>query len=118
MWIKNTKSKIENFISMKMCKKCAECCKNYPLIRLSKNEINSLELFTGLHFGIPINSKGIAYEGYLLQFKENGDCFFLNENNGSYSCDVYEVRPEICKKYPSNPRQQEACALNREKLFS
>jgi len=118
MWIKNTKSKIENFISMKMCKKCAECCKNYPLIRISKNEINSLELLTGLHFGIPINSKGKEYEGYLLQFKENGDCFFLNENNGNYSCDVYEVRPEICKKYPSTLRQQEVCALNKEKLFS
>jgi Fe-S-cluster containining protein len=103
---------------MEMCRKCAECCKHYPLISLSKNEINSLELFTGLHFGIPVNSKGIAYEGYLLQFKENGDCLFLNEINGSYSCDVYEVRPQTCKQYPSNPRQQEACTLNRRNIFS
>ncbi len=103
---------------MEMCKKCAECCKNYPLVSVSKNEINSLEQQTGLHFGIPTNSKGKEYEGYLLQFKENGTCLFLNENNGSYSCEVYEVRPEICRKYPSNPRQQETCALNREKLVS
>ncbi len=102
---------------MKMCQKCAECCKNYPLIEISKNEIKSLELLTGLQFGILINSKSKAYEGYLLQFKENGDCFFLNENNGNYSCDVYEVRPEICKKYPSTLRQQEACLLNKGKLF-
>ena len=103
---------------MKMCKECAECCKNYPLIKLSKNEINSLELFTGLHFGIPINSKGVEYEGYLLQFKENGDCFFLNEDNGNYSCNVYEVRPETCKNYPSNLIQQKTCDLNREKLLN
>jgi Fe-S-cluster containining protein len=116
MGIKNTKSRIENFIFMKMCQKCAECCKNYPLIKVSKDEINSLELSTGLHFGIPTNSKGVPYEGYLLQFKENGECSFLSENNGSYSCDVYDVRPEICRKYPSTPRQEEVCALNREKL--
>lgn len=103
---------------MKMCKKCAECCKNYPLIKLSKNEINSLELFTGLHFVIPVNSKGVAYEGYLLQFKKNGDCYFLNEHNGSYYCSVYEVRPKICKNYPSNLRQQEFCSLSREKILN
>jgi Fe-S-cluster containining protein len=118
MEIKTTKSQRENLISMKMCKACAECCKNYPLIKVSKNEINSLELFTGLHFGIPINSKGVEYEGYLLQFKENGDCFFLNENNGHYSCDVYEVRPDICKNYPSNLRQKEVCTLNMKKLLN
>jgi Fe-S-cluster containining protein len=101
---------------MKMCKKCAQCCKNYPIIKLSKNEISSLELFTGLHLGTPVNSKGVAYEGFLLQFKENGDCFFLNEKNGSYSCCVYEVRPEICKNYPSSLRQKQFCTLNKEKL--
>ena len=102
---------------MKLCKKCAECCKNYPSIKLSKNEINSLELFTGLHFAISVNSKGVAFEGYLLQFKENGDCFFLNENNGRYSCSVYEIRPEICKNYPSNIKQQEFCSLKRSKFY-
>jgi len=44
---------------------------------------------------------GKAVEEYFLQFQKNGDCFFLNENNGSYSCSVYEIRPEICKNYPS-----------------
>ncbi len=103
---------------MEICKKCAECCKNYPFIKLSKNEINFLELLTGLHFGMSINSRGKTYEEYLIPFKENGDCIFLNENNGNYSCDVYIARPEICKNYPSNLRQQEVCDSNREKSFS
>lgn len=104
---------MKNNISMEICKICAECCKDSPFVELSKNEINSLELSTGLPFRVFINSKGKADEGYFLQFKENGDCIFLNENNGSYSCDVYEARPEICKNYPSTPRQQEVCDLNR-----
>ena len=105
-------------MAMNPCKECAECCKNYPSIKISKNEINSLELFTGLHLGIPTNSNGKKYEGYLLQFKDNGDCFFLNKNNGSYSCNVYEVRPDICKNYPSSLRQKETCAFNRKKSIS
>ncbi len=109
---------VENNISTEICKKCADCCKNYPLVELSKNEINSLELLTGLHFGTFINSKSKADEKYFLQFKENGYCFFLNENNGSYSCSIYEARPEICKNYPSNPRQQEVCNSNRGKFMS
>ena len=32
---------VENNISTDICKKCADCCKNYSLIELSKKEINS-----------------------------------------------------------------------------
>ena len=65
-----------------------------------------------------INQKGEAVEEYFLKFKENGDCFFLNKKDGSYFCAVYEARPEICKKYPSRPRQKETCEANMEKSLS
>ena len=116
MWIKNTKSKIENFISMKMCKKCAECCKKYPFVELSKSEVDAIEKVTGLHSDVFAISKGRAVEEYFLQFQENGDCFFLNENNGCYSCSIYEARPGICKKYPSSLKQKEFCDSFREKF--
>jgi Fe-S-cluster containining protein len=96
-----------------ICKKCAECCKNYPVVDLSKNEIFSLEKVTGVHSGVFTIPKGKAVEEYFLQFQENGYCFFLNENNGSFSCGVYEVRPGICKNYPSRPIQKEVCNANR-----
>ena len=107
---------MENIISTEICNKCGTCCKNYPFVELSKNEINLLEQMTALHFAVFTNPKGKAVEEYFLQFKANGDCFFLNENNGSYSCGVYEARPGICKNYPSKPRQKEACYANRENL--
>ncbi len=68
---------MENQILSEICKKCAECCKNYPFVELSKNEIHKLETLTGLPFEEFTNQKGESVEEYFLQFKENGDCFFL-----------------------------------------
>ncbi|NOR11021.1 MAG: hypothetical protein GQ541_05990 [Desulfovibrionaceae bacterium] len=105
-------------ISSEICKKCAECCKNHPFVELSESEVNSLEHVTGLHFNMFANPKGKVIEEYFFKFQENGDCFFLNENDGSYSCAVYETRPGICRNYPSKPIQKEACDANREKCLS
>jgi Fe-S-cluster containining protein len=100
---------MENIISTEICKKCAKCCKNYPFIELSKNEINSLEHISGLDFNVFTNSIDKAVGKYFLQFQKNGDCFFLNEDNGIYSCEVYEARPGICKNYPSETKQKKVC---------
>jgi len=64
------------------------------------------------------NPKGKVIEEYFFKFQENGDCFFLKENDGCYSCAVYETRPGICRNYPSKPIQKEACDANREKCLS
>ena len=100
---------MKNIISTETCRKCAECCKHFPFVELSKYEIDLLEQVTGLRFDLFTNSKRKIVEEYFLQFRENGYCFFLNENNGSYSCGVYETRPGICKNFPSKPIQEEAC---------
>ncbi len=100
---------MENIISTEICERCAKCCKNYPFVELSKNEINSLEHLSGLHFNMFTNPTGKAIDNYFLQFQENGNCFFLNEDHGIYSCGVYEARPEICKNYPSETKQKEVC---------
>ena len=106
---------MENVILSEICKKCAECCRNYPFIELSKSEVNLLEQVTGLKFDVFTNLKGKSVEEYFLQFQENGDCLFLNENNASYFCSVYKARPETCINYPSNIRQKEVCDANRKK---
>ena len=108
---------MENIISNEICEQCAQCCKNYPFIELSKNEIISLEDLSGLQFDVFTNPTGKAVEKYFLQFQENGDCFFLNENNGIFSCEVYEARPGICKKYPSETKQKEVCNTDRGKFL-
>ncbi len=80
--------------------------------------MNSLEYATGLHFNDFTNQKGKGVEEYFFKFQENGDCFFLNEKDGSYSCAVYGARPGICKNYPSKPGQKKACDANREKFLT
>jgi Fe-S-cluster containining protein len=106
---------MENPISSEICRKCGECCRNFPFVELSQTEIDEIEMVTGLPFDVFANKKGKAVEEYFLQFKENGDCFFLNETNGLYSCGVYETRSAICRNYPSKPRQHEVCAANRKR---
>lgn len=108
---------MENGILTELCKNCAECCKNHPFVDLSETEIHSLKQLTGLHSDVFTIKKGKIVEEYFLQFQENGDCFFLNKNNGIFSCEVYEARPGICKNYPSKPTQKDFCAANSDKFL-
>jgi len=101
---------MEQILSAEICQKCAECCKKHPYIELSSDEIEALQQATGLHRDAFTNPTGEAAEGYFLSFQDNGHCIFLNEDNGRYSCGVYEARPGICRDYPRTPKQEEACA--------
>lgn len=107
---------MKNIITSEICKTCAECCKNFPFVVLSQNEIHEIEKLTKLSSDLFANQKGKAGEGYFMQFKENGDCFFLNENNRDYSCGIYEARSLICRNYPSKPNQSKCCDSKR-KMF-
>lgn len=100
-----------------ICKKCAECCKNFPFVNISVKEINVLEKVTGIHPRMFTHEKGTVVEEYFLQFQENGYCFFLKEHKGSFSCGVYEARPGICKNYPSRPTQKDVCHAIRAKFL-
>ncbi len=100
-----------------ICKKCAECCKNNPCVNLSGNEIKFLEKVTGLRSDAFTYPKGKGVEEYILQFKKNGDCFFLKKKSGNYFCSVYETRPRICKNYPSKPIQKEVCYAHSKKFL-
>ena len=104
---------MRNATSSETCTACAECCKHYPFVELSKTDIAALEKFTGLKLDVFTNPKGKAVEEYFLQFKDNGDCIFLNGQDNKYSCSVYEARSGICRTYPSTPIQKEACRANR-----
>lgn len=73
---------METITSSEICKNCAECCKHFSFIEVSQVEIDALEKFTGLRSDVFTHSNGKAVEGYFLKFKENGDCYFLNVNNG------------------------------------
>ncbi len=98
-----------------MCETCAECCRHYPFVELSQDDIHALGKVTGLRFDAFTNPKRKRVEEYFLKFKENGDCFFLDDN---YSCGVYEARPGVCRDYPSTPSQNKVCSANRRQFQS
>jgi Fe-S-cluster containining protein len=95
-----------------ICKKCAACCKRYPFIEVSQKEIFSLKEATGVHPDLFTNRKDDEKDEYFLQFKENGFCYFLAEQDNAFYCSAYAARPGICKNFPSNPLQQEVCDIN------
>ncbi len=106
---------MQNVISSEICQKCGKCCKNHPYVELSFSEIHVLELATQLPWVAFAYPKGKATEGYFLLFQANGDCYFLKDNDGCFSCGVYESRPGKCINYPEKPPQKEACRTHREK---
>jgi Fe-S-cluster containining protein len=109
---------MESVISHEICRRCGECCKNFPYIELSDLEIDVLERATTLPPSVFTNPKGEGGDGYFMQFQANGDCYFLHGKAGGYSCGVYQARPGICRSYPSKPIQEETCCRNREKSLT
>ncbi|BBO84454.1 hypothetical protein DSCO28_50200 [Desulfosarcina ovata subsp. sediminis] len=103
-------------ITSTICKKCAACCKRFPYIQLSENDIRAIEQETALPMEVFTNPQDASAGTYFLQFKENGDCFFLSEENGLYFCRVYKIRPDICRTYPAKPVQQVYCSINSSKI--
>jgi len=94
-----------------VCNGCGSCCRNFPYIRLSQDDIKSLENFTGLTLEEFTENIDKAAKKRFMKFQKNGDCIFLNIIDGSYSCSVYEARPVTCRDYPSTDIQIETCRV-------
>lgn len=107
------KKHLTGTITLKTCRECAECCRHFAFAKLSQLEIEKIEDFTGLHFSKFTYLIGTNGEGRFLKFKENGDCIFLKRDEDTYSCLIYDARSKICREYPSNPKQNETCYINR-----
>lgn len=69
---------------------------------------------TGLPVELFTNKRDEAGKKYFLQFRENGDCIFLDERNGGYHCGVYEARAGVCRNYPSNTNQEKHCQAHQK----
>jgi len=103
--------KLDKASTAPVCNSCGACCRNYAYIRLSPEDIETLEKFTGLtaeEFSENIDKAG---EKRFMKFQTNGDCIFLEYSDGAYSCSVYEARSVTCRDYPSSAIQQETCRV-------
>lgn len=89
------KEEHDNVFSQLDCLQCANCCKGIPALvtKTDKKRISK-------HLGLSIKQFSNSY----TKIDEDGDevlkkspCSFLNTDN---SCQIYEVRPNACRKYP------------------
>lgn len=103
--------KITKMSSTHVCNGCGSCCRNFAYVRVSQNDIETLENFTGLSSEQFTDNVDKAGKKRFMKFQENGDCIFLNVIDGDYSCSVYEARSKTCRDYPSTDIQRETCRL-------
>jgi Fe-S-cluster containining protein len=107
--------KTTKVLTTHVCNGCGSCCRDFAYIRLSRDDIKTLENFTGLTSDEFTNNIDKAGEKRFMKFQKNGDCIFLNIIDGAYSCSVYEARSATCRGYPSTDIQRETCRVNSDR---
>ena len=105
-WIRKV---VETMPTSAMCQQCGGCCRKFPYVELSQEDMERLQGHTGLDSEAFTNGNGKAVEEYFLKFQANGDCVFLKNEGGHYACSVYEARPDLCRSYPSSAVQIKFC---------
>ena len=102
---------------MFVCKKCAECCRNFG-ITLGPEDLNREPRLWSV--ALPIyrvaNPKLVAFmrekkHPWAINAGRGKPCPFLTREN---LCGIYETRPQDCRDYP----QKGAPCLRLEKLIS
>lgn len=89
---------IKNYTILGNCSNCGECCSD--ILHLSKREINRIDEYLKTH-KIKQNNKGAN----IIK------CPFRNDI--VKKCEIYEVRPDICKIFKCDKSPEEAYK-NRE----
>ena len=75
------------------CSNCGECCSN--LLPLTQGEINQIHKYIKIHH-IKENKKNFPTAEKVF----DGTCPF--RNNGKRICEIYSIRPLICKFFQCN----------------
>ena len=89
--------------SLFQCKGCGNCCKLCKNVVWTKGDFDKISKYLQI-------SHSELKRRYDFKFSKRkdrevrlmGTCPFLNEEN---KCDIYEVRPHICKQYPFSANQ-------------
>jgi len=108
------------------CENCTSGCCTMP-VEVSLDDLRRLELVTEDEAAGSMKKlvKRLSKEGFissyrqgtglftLVQKNEKGDCLFLNAVR---KCDVYERRPEVCRKFPAIGPRPGFCPRQKRKF--
>lgn len=71
------------------CLRCGHCCR--LRVKLSKQEIEEIKKKGHVNF--------MSRLGYIK--RKNGYCQFLEFKDGKTECSLEDIKPKVCKKFPS-----------------
>lgn len=100
-----------------VCEHCGECCKKLYIV-LSDEDIKQIEKLGYSKDDFCEGEVVGEFKGRFVLKKEDGQCIFLKKEANGYSCEIYESRPEICKKYPFFEKEIESCKPNLGSSFN
>lgn len=84
------------------CTQCGNCCSGDPgYVWATREEIARISAFLGRSDGWlePAHLRRVGLH-YSLTEHANGDCVFLERENGKATCSIYPVRPLQCRTWP------------------
>lgn len=90
------------------CKKCPGYCCSYPLIALTKRDLERLARHFGIGFKKAKTKFTVARYGHKYSMRRKKDehfgrvCRFFNTEKRR--CTIYEARPATCRSYPGDGR--------------
>ena len=84
------------------CTQCGNCCSGDPgYVWATKDEVAKISKFLGRTDGTldraHLRRVGLRFS---LTEKPDGDCIFLQRENGKALCSIYSVRPLQCRTWP------------------
>ena len=94
----NNNVHVTNFTKNNKCSNCGQCCTDF--LPLSSKEIKNIKHYIKVH--------NIKEQRHNVAAGIDITCPFRDEKNKK--CLIYEVRPEICKRF--------ICNDDKEKIFS
>ena len=81
------------------CTQCGACCSN--LLPMTDEEIETIHKYIKKH--------NIKEHKHILPLAEptiDMTCPFLNDSKPNEKCDIYEVRPRVCRDFICDPKQR------------
>lgn len=81
------------------CTGCGACCSNF--LPMTNDEIKTIKRY--------ITKNKIIEHSHTLPLAEptiDMTCPFLNDSKSCDKCEIYEVRPKVCREFICNPKQR------------
>jgi len=90
------------------CKRCGKCCLESNELPLTEKEVEKIEMFFYKNYPKRHLRNYIDFsmnEAYSENTLNHGlACPFLRKQNGEYKCIIHDIKPKVCKNFPTSKK--------------